>query len=618
MCYTGVKEKQKTGNAGQDQKPNPKNFKEELKMKTTNTTRKISTIGKVKRSFTVLLAGVMMTTTAASIAASSMIGANAVDLNAVAAMNTNTAVMSIKEDQYNGHDIMSGVYQRDGFNIDFRYSDGFFETDPKQYDPHIATMSCNLANASTTVENGSDFSQGPKTIKDLLTLMGFEDLYASPAYTQEPTPDSVACAIGSKDVETEQGTKKVISITVRSANYEKEWASNVSIGKEGEAEGFAAAANEVTAEVNQYLEDHGLTEEAENGNVIFWLSGFSRGGATANLTAKRLIDQFENGKIYAYTIEAPQGGMASEERSDRDYTVIHNIVCKDDPVPFVAPTDWGFKRYGVDHFIYNSDCWDSENLQKSVFVNNVADNDGHVGVTDERLELLKKEIDKLAGDRAEDYYPVTSLNLKEIGFHYEISILPPDFDWWLSIDNCGKTDPKDVINKFIMNLGTNITREQYVNGGLQDGARRIMTFLNTQGVSIDDVVEAFDLKDTLSGIAENMIWDYISDYIDQIKRTPWDIPAWLPPAPDIDYLIDALKESLNDNQKMHEIFNNYEGGVGQAVDDLLNFAGQGLKGFSSLNEILTFAYSIGDIYKNHATLQSICWLRTFDGWYAAQ
>jgi len=588
-------------------------------MKTTNTTKKLSPISRVKRTFTVMLAGIMMATTAAGIASSSLMNANAIDVNSVTSMNTNAAVTNIKADQYNGHDIISNVYQRDGFTIDFKYSDGFFETDPKEYNPHIATMSCNLANASTTVENGTDFSQGPKTIKDLLTLMGFEDLYASPAYTQEPTPDTVACAIGSKNVKTGQGTKKVVSITVRSANYEKEWASNVTIGTKGEAEGFAKAADEVTKEVNQYLEDNGLTKDAEDGNVVFWLSGFSRGGATANLTAKRLIDQFENGKVYAYTIEAPQGGMASEERGDRDYTVIHNIVCKDDPVPFVAPTDWGFKRYGVDHFIYNSDCWDSDHLQKSVFVNNVADNDGNVSVTDARIDLLKKELDKVAGDRAKDYYPVTSLNKKALKFDFSIGWdWGPTIDWSLGIENDGTTTPRDVINKFIMNLGTNISREKYVNDGLQDGARRIMTFLNTQGVSIDDVVDAFNLKDTLLGVAKNMFLDYIKDYALQILEHPWSIPAWLPPAPDIDYLINALKESLNDNQKMHDIFKNYDGGVSQAIDDLLNFAAQGLKGFNSIDEILTFAYSISDIYKNHATLQSICWLRTFDDWYVAQ
>lgn len=188
-------------------------------------------------------------------------------------MNTMSASARIRADQYNGHDIISGEFERDGFKVDFKYSDGFFETTPKEYDPHIATMSCNLAYSSATVENGTDFSEDPKTIKDLLSQMGFEKLYASPAYTQEPTPDSVACAIGSRTVKTSEGTKTILSVTVRSANYEKEWASNVSIGKQGEAEGFAEAADQVTAEINQYLEDNGMAEAAASGNVVFWLSG---------------------------------------------------------------------------------------------------------------------------------------------------------------------------------------------------------------------------------------------------------------------------------------------------------------------------------------------------------
>ena len=591
-------------------------------MKKIKSTSKISPMSKVKRSFTVLIASVMMATTAVGITSVSALSASAVDVNAVTSMNMTTAATKIRDDQYRGHDILTGEFEREGYKVDFNYSDGFFETDPHQYDPHIATMSCNLAYSSATLVNGTDYSQGPKTIMDLLTQMGFSDIYASPAYTQEPTPDSVACAIGKKTVDTNDGKKTVISVTVRSANYDKEWASNVSLGKTGEAEGFATAATQVTSEVNRYIKDNKLTEDAENGNVVFWLSGFSRGGATANLTAKRLIDQYQkkNDKIYGYTIEAPQGGIASEERSDRDYTCIHNIVCKDDPVPFVAPTDWGFKRYGVDHFIYN-ESWDSDHLCKSVFVNNVADNDGNVGVSDERLNLLKQQIDMIAGDKAQDYYPVTSLNTKSIGFHYDISIFPPDFDWWLSIDDSGTTTPKDVINKFIMNLGTDISRQEYVDSGIQDGARRIMTFLNTKGVHIDDIINAIDIKDTLLSVVKNSVWDYIKDYAEQVwDAFPfiWNIPEFLPPVPNIDNLIDGLKASLNDNQKIHDIFNNYEGGVSKAVDDLLNVAYHGLQGFDSISDILTFAFSINDIYKNHSTLQSVCWLRSYDDWYTVQ
>lgn len=65
------------------------------------------------------------------------------------------------------------------------------------------------------------------------------------------------------------------------------------------------------------------------------------------------------------------------------------------------------------------------------------------------------------------------------------------------------------------------------------------------------------------------------------------------------------------------MFTNYDGGVSAAVDDLLNVAYHGLKGFDSINDILTFSFAIKDICKNHSTLQSVCWLRTYDSWYTA-
>ncbi|MBQ2580642.1 MAG: hypothetical protein II574_03325, partial [Ruminococcus sp.] len=522
------------------------------KNKETKTTKNVSKIGKIRKSFAVLVAGVMIGTTASSLAVPMM--ASATTASTVSTMNISKAETNIKADQYNGHDITDGSYKFDGYTIDFKYSDGFFETDAKQYDPHMATMSCTMAYASTTViKKDYDFSEGPKNIKDVLSQMGFEDLYASEAYTQVPTPDTVACAIGSKNVETKNGTKKIVAITVRSANYEKEWASNVTLGKDGEAEGFAKAADQVTKEVNQYLEDHDMTKGAEDGDVVFWLSGFSRGGATANLTAKRLIDQYGDGKVYAYTIEAPQGGVASAERSDRDYTVIHNITCKDDPVPYVAPTEWGFKRYGVDHSIYDEN-WDSENLQKSFFGNNLADNDCFKDVSYERLGMVKDEIDKVTGSKASDYYPVASFDSKTIGFHYEFDLTPPFIHFWFSIDNNGKIAPSDVINSFVHNLSTNVSRSQYVDTGIQDAAKHVMSFLNSNGVHLKDITDAIGIGDTIWNTIKDSIWDYALDYAQQIVLHPLDIPSWLPPIPSADYLIAGLKDALNSNQKIHDIF----------------------------------------------------------------
>ena len=164
--------------------------------KETKTT-KLSKVSSIKRSIATVIAAVMMTTTASSIAAPMVFAEQSTNAAVVSTMNTTAAETRIKADQYNGHDIIDGSYKFDGYTIDFKYSDGFFETSAKEYDPHMATMSCTMAYASTTViKKNYDFSEGPKNIKDTLTQMGFEDLYASEAYTQVPTPDTVACAIG--------------------------------------------------------------------------------------------------------------------------------------------------------------------------------------------------------------------------------------------------------------------------------------------------------------------------------------------------------------------------------------------------------------------------------------
>ena len=58
-------------------------------------------------------------------------------------------------------------------------------------------------------------------------------------------------------------------------------------------------------------------------------------------------------EVVAYCMEAPQGGVQSAEHPDRDYRPIHNVINVDDLVPYVAPSAYGFKRYGVDHYAFD-------------------------------------------------------------------------------------------------------------------------------------------------------------------------------------------------------------------------------------------------------------------------
>lgn len=148
----------------------------------------------------------------------------------------------------------------------------------------------------------------------------------------------------------------LVPIAVRGAGYESEWYGNTSVGKSGEHEGFAIAADQVFEQVQNYIRDYGLTDEVDSGKVKFWIAGYSRAGATSNLTAKRLIEAYCDGtsnQVYAYCFEAPKGGMNSAMKLDtpEKYYSIHNCINKADAVPLVAPEEMGFIRYGVDHYV---------------------------------------------------------------------------------------------------------------------------------------------------------------------------------------------------------------------------------------------------------------------------
>ena len=91
--------------------------------------------------------------------------------------------------------------------------------------------------------------------------------------------------------------------------------------------------------------------------------GFSRGGAVANLTAKRLTDTYgEAGNlIYGYSFETPKGGVDATEIKESwtyngVYANIHNVINSGDFIPVVAPAQMGFKRYGVDHYVPGTDA----------------------------------------------------------------------------------------------------------------------------------------------------------------------------------------------------------------------------------------------------------------------
>ena len=144
-----------------------------------------------------------------------------------------------------------------------------------------------------------------------------------------------------------------------------EWASNFNIGNNEEyAQGFFEASTIYLEHLRKYINDFNIT-----GNIKIWTAGYSRGGATVNLAAGRIDDGLVNGEnilsdnvkytkddIYAYSFEPPAGKIIKSDDNEIfekgiNYSNIYCILNLNDPVPFVAPSDFNFIRYGTDLFL---------------------------------------------------------------------------------------------------------------------------------------------------------------------------------------------------------------------------------------------------------------------------
>ncbi|MEE1047520.1 MAG: lipase family protein, partial [Clostridia bacterium] len=236
------------------------------------------------------------------------------------------------------------------------YSDGYFAESPTVYNEHLATTSVNMTLASATSDLGERLyteEAASENIRKFMSDIGYTDMqidYKKPAYYGDNANplSTIGYIISNKKVNLNGSEHTIVSMTVRSAEYADEWASNVTLGDGiGEAEGFSDAATQVMTAIEKYLVDKNI----DTSTVKFWLTGYSRGGATANIVSKRLTDIYGGEKVYGYTFEAPRGGVKSEIKLGETYLNIHNIIYTAYLVTYVGPEEMGFVRYGHDVYV---------------------------------------------------------------------------------------------------------------------------------------------------------------------------------------------------------------------------------------------------------------------------
>ena len=188
-------------------------------------------------------------------------------------------------------------------------------------------------------------------LSQLLAYFGMEHPQTYALSTDYTDNDISEVTVGYRHVRCDGALRTVLAVVVRGTNTTiEEWSSNFDIGdlsKDTDTDdwlntdhhkGFDVAANRIADFVEQYIETHGLYRD----QLVYWVSGHSRGAGIANILGANLE---KAGKTaFTYTFASPNTTLAKDAAS---YRTIFNIINEDDFVPCLPSDTWGYSRYGV-------------------------------------------------------------------------------------------------------------------------------------------------------------------------------------------------------------------------------------------------------------------------------
>lgn len=235
------------------------------------------------------------------------------------------------------------------------YTNDYFKESSYIYNQSLATMTLSLAFSAFGSTDGEDkdYSNKSSNAKDLFLKLGFKDenIEANEDFKTKPTMDSIGVIAGNMPITLDDEAYTLVAVAVRGAGYEQEWASNFTLGLQGQHKGFSEGKEKVIDFLKSYFSSQNIS-----GNVKIWITGYSRAAAVANLVAGAIDDglildddiKYDLDDVFAYCFEAPAGAEIDALEGTSRYENIFNIINPNDIVPFVAPYDMGFGRYGVD------------------------------------------------------------------------------------------------------------------------------------------------------------------------------------------------------------------------------------------------------------------------------
>ena len=244
--------------------------------------------------------------------------------------------------------------QKGEYSTFFTYKDSLFDHPSRLFDKELATFAFGASMAAGDLRDLTLFYSG----------IGFEHLCISHTYHETSTENSVDFVIGHHD--------DIVIATFRGFDYKAQWINNFDLGSDGDHQGFKTCAETFVPIFDNYLMEYHL----ENAKIL--LTGYSRGGAIANVAADILLRSNPSNRdnYYVYTFEAPQG-----LNSHTEYPNVFNIINDADLVPLFAPKQYEMYRCGRDINIYSSDIdelaknYNSKEALPEFYANDDFDND---------------------------------------------------------------------------------------------------------------------------------------------------------------------------------------------------------------------------------------------------
>lgn len=130
------------------------------------------------------------------------------------------------------------------------YKDSYFNESSYNYNASLATMSLCFAVSAFGAGQVNDYENKSKNARYMLnSIIGVSDntIETNDWFKTKPTTDSIGVIAGNKSIKVGEENYTLIAVAIRGGGYEKEWASNFTIGSSGQHVGFNTAKNNVIA-----------------------------------------------------------------------------------------------------------------------------------------------------------------------------------------------------------------------------------------------------------------------------------------------------------------------------------------------------------------------------------